>query len=87
MTRRLGGHTRYEMFSLIPSNTLFTLGLQVTYPQGGVEQIFIDSMGKKGLHVEWDTVPISLETSEELSTPNTHAVKVRYSYHSVLLTI
>ena len=52
---------------------------QVTIYQGGVEDIFCESMSEKGLEVERATIPISLDLLEDenkLRNPNEYAVKV-----------
>ena len=41
--------------------------LQVTYPQSGVEGIFLQAMHEAGLEVSWSTIPTSIETSKDES--------------------
>lgn len=49
--------------------------------QGGVEDLFLDSMKKKGLAVERSTVPTSIQLSdgtEDLKDPHTYVNTVTF---------
>ena len=56
--------------------------------QGGIEQIFLDSMASNSVEVERPMIPTSIELSEDqsaLKDPKSHPVKVRCkSYDSFL---
>ena len=54
---------------------------QMALHQGGIEQIFLDSMASNGVEVERPMIPTSIELSEDQSTlndPKSHPVKVGY---------
>lgn len=49
--------------------------------QGGIEQIFLDSMISNGVEVERPKIPTSIELSEdqsELKDPKSHPIKVKH---------
>lgn len=66
---------------------------QMALHQGGIEQIFLDSMASNGVEVERPMIPTSIELSEDqsaLKNPKSHPVKVSrksYDLYSVVTIV